>query len=146
MIEHIWTIICSRSIVDKRTNNISLIDVLEQVNVGSFAPLQAEEGIVPLQFDIVSLWGRGRDGQPDKGHVRIIMVLPTGKRIEPNPGLDLSVDLTKHQRTRTITRVEGFPVVQPGRHVFIVQIEDDEGWKDLASLPIEILFEPPKQN
>jgi hypothetical protein len=40
ILNHEWSILCSRSILDKDTNNLSLINLIEQLNV----PFQLDEG------------------------------------------------------------------------------------------------------
>jgi hypothetical protein len=40
MVEHIWTVLCSHAVVDKDTNNVSLHNVIEQVNVKGTIPAQ----------------------------------------------------------------------------------------------------------
>ena len=35
MIEHIWSVLCSRSVIDSETNNVSIQDVIEHIIINA---------------------------------------------------------------------------------------------------------------
>src|SRR3989338_5214550 len=67
MINHLWSIACSRTSVDRESNNISLFEVLEQLTL-SGGPIQpGKKGVVPILFEIVSLWTKEHENETIKG-------------------------------------------------------------------------------
>ena len=54
MIHHVWTVLCSRALIDRDSNNISIHNVLEQLNIA--APPQPDLAL-NIHFEILSLWG-----------------------------------------------------------------------------------------
>jgi hypothetical protein len=58
MIDHVWTILCSRAVIDRDTNNMSLLEVIEQLTLGDASPPVEGEGLAPIQLELVTLWTR----------------------------------------------------------------------------------------
>lgn len=145
-IKHIWAVLCQRSIIDADSNNISLIDVLEQINISRYAPseqqptAQDQLGVVPISFEIVSLWSRAEEPQSASGQCRVTLLGPSGPLGEANY---IPVDLRKHERMRTRHRFEGLPVREAGRHLFHVEYRDDgeTEWREVQAIPLKVVFE-----
>lgn len=136
MIVHVWTVLCSRSIIDDKSNNISLIDVLEQLAIIGFLPT-----VVPITFEVVNLWARSDVDQPSRGQARLRFLDPSGHIRGEH---EYEVDLSAHQRSRTGIAIAGLPVQEAGHHHFLVQLwdEGEAEWRDVVRIPLEILFEP----
>jgi hypothetical protein len=139
MIEHVWTVLCARSVIDQETNNISLFEVLEQLNL-QMSPPSADAFTVPMSFEVVTLWSRGSDGQPARGRARVVTIGVSGSRREAQP---YDIDLTTFQRIRNRTRFMGFEVQRAGRMEFGIELqgEDAEPWRRVATVPLVIVFE-----
>lgn len=144
MIEHIWTVLCSRSLIDQRTNNISLIDIIEELRiVGPPLPQSGEQVIIPINFEVVTLWSRGEDNLPFRGHGRLLFIDPAGNTLR---SLDFEIDLSVFQRVRNCLGIIGFLVQNQGRHILRVQMRGNgiEEWHTVANIPLNILFQPPE--
>lgn len=142
MIDHVWTVVCSLPIVDKRLNNISLLNVIEKFTI---AGEPAPDGIIGQEVHIATMWIRSQDSVPATGKSRIHLVTPSGKEI-----LDLAerdIDLGNRQRLRQILTLYGIPAGEAGRHEFQVdlQIDGESEWRQVAVVPIEIVFESPEE-
>ncbi len=137
MIEHVWTVLCTRSIYDSESNNVSLIEVLEQINLPSDASFPAHIGI---QLDLVSLWIRSTHNEPTKGLARVTFVTPSKEKLDP---IELPIDLTKSERHRTRFRFVGLPIKEPGYHYFLVRYSEEgkSKWKQAAKVPLSIKLE-----
>ena len=139
MIEHIWSILCLKSVIDQETNNMSLIDTLEQLNL-TLPPLPTPTGIIliPINYELVSFFSRREENLLAKGEGCLILFGPTGNALdEPTQyAIDLSVTVRHRQRTR----IGGFPYVGPGRYTFAIQIrnEGQQDWKDSVRVPIVV--------
>jgi hypothetical protein len=138
MINHIWTVLCSRSIIDSETNNITLFEVLEQLTLAG--PPLAREIAIPLHFEVVSLWSRARDDQPSRGRARLLLITPSGTVVKNQ---EYDIDLSVYSRSRTRVRVIGLPVPEAGHHQFCVQlrVEEETEWRDVAKIPLQIVLQ-----
>jgi hypothetical protein len=143
MIDHVWTVVCSNSVTDAESNNVSLLNVLEQVNVtGESIP----GGVLPAQVDIVTLWSRADYQAPERGYGRITFLSPSGSQLgEP---MEFPVDLSQHHRGRSRHRLIGLPLEEAGRYVFRINFrsENEEAWHQVASVPLEVTFQPPQSS
>lgn len=137
MIEHVWSILCRRSIIDKDTNSVSIVDVMEAINVETAGEQTPTLAGIPLDFEIVTLWVRADSKVPARSRYRIRMQPPSGPA-KPI-GEPTEVDLRTFERLRARTHVSGIPLSGPGRYRFIVELEDD-GWTPVSQVPLDIEF------
>jgi len=142
MIKLIWTVLCLRSIVDKSSNNVSLIDVLEEVKLEQVIPRNKVESpiLVPFPFYWVTLWARREDGRPGRGQVKDVIMSPSGKTVRES---EYEVDLSKYKRYRFMRRLDGLPVGESGQYKFRTQVKDEKLgiWEDASVVPLEISIE-----
>ncbi|MFC2052873.1 hypothetical protein ACFLV7_01045 [Chloroflexota bacterium] len=138
MIEHVWTVICSKAVIDRTTNNVSLQTVLEQLEIkGEPKP----DGLVPMQFDVMSLWSRSDDNKPCEGFVRLTYVSPSGKALINIEG---KINLLNTERFRSNIHSQGIPIGEGGRYKFKVDLqqEGEKEWSQVASIPFTVIFSP----
>lgn len=76
MIDHVWSILCGKSTTDRETNNLSLFEVIEQINVLGPLPEPAAKMALPMPFELVSLWCRANPGEPEESTARIKLLAP----------------------------------------------------------------------
>lgn len=141
MIEHIWTVLCSRSLIDHRTNNISLIDIIEELQiVGPPLPQPGGQFVIPINFEVVTLWGRGQNNLPIRGYGRLLFIDPASNTLR---SLDYEIDLSVFQRVRTCLGIIGLSVQNQGRYILRVQMRENgnEEWQTVANIPLNILFQ-----
>jgi hypothetical protein len=141
MIDHVWTVVCSHSVTDRDTNNVSIFNVIEQISIiGEPKP----QGVAPVRFEIVTLWARSDDDKPARGRSRITFMSPSQKK--SMLGEERDVDLSKYERLRARRFVQGLPVKEPGRHVIRVELqnEGENRWHKVASVPLKIRFVSPE--
>lgn len=144
MIEHIWTILCSRVITSRETNNVSLIEVMEQLKLdvgterGKKSP---EQSVIPLPFDLVlvSLWSRTEDDKPIVGTGRDILLAPSGKTLGEQ---EFKIDLSDYMRMRTMRNFIHLPIPvnESGKYRFRTELldEEDKAWKLISNIPLII--------
>ncbi|MBI1908933.1 MAG: hypothetical protein HYS22_02040 [Deltaproteobacteria bacterium] len=137
MINHVWTVVCEKSIIDRETNNISL-DALEQLNIKIPPSPEEVKGVIyPGKIEIVSLWYRdqGEKGIRGKGQLKIEA---------PNSNVvgtaNIDINLTESHRCRTLVRLEGLPIPKSasGLFCFMVSLESDNKWIEVARVPLEV--------
>lgn len=139
MIHHIWTVLCSRSITDAETHNVSLIEVLEQLTISGPPPSEEDGSLMPINFEIITLWGRAQEDQSPRGRARILMRPPSGSEVV---GAEYEVDVVSYQRARVKSIIAGLPVRGSGEYQFHVQLWNDTKaeWADVANIPLQIVF------
>ena len=112
MIEHIWTILCSRVITSLETNNVSLIEVTEELvlDVGAAGDQKSTElSVIPLPLNLVlvSLWSRIEDDEPIVGTAKDIFLTPSGRTLGEQK---FKIDLSDHIRMRTMRNLIHLPI------------------------------------
>lgn len=142
MPDHIWSALCTRAIIDRDSNNISLIDMLEEIR---FAPPPTDDDLgregyvmLPISVTLVTLWERKTENDPETFVMRVKFVDPTGTWIGPQ---DTERELTMDKpRFRSISRMMAVPFSESGKYQVIVQSKSNGSnrWKQNARLPLSI--------
>jgi hypothetical protein len=141
MIQHIWTVPCRVTITDQDTNNVSLIEVVEEINLAPaavrFDPARPR---LPLFFDVVTLWARERSDDPEVGFGRVLLFSPQGDLLIEQ---STEIDLREKRRLRTFGRIIEFPTRGPGVYHFRVERRagDGEEWQLAAMIPLDVTIE-----
>jgi hypothetical protein len=143
MIDHVWTVVCSHAVIDRDSNSVSLLDVVEQLNIREEP---SPEGSVILPLDIVTLWVRADFDVPTRGRGRVTFFSPSGA-VNDGP-FEFDIDLSEHRRNRSRGRLQTLHVGESGRHTFLVELQDkdDNEWHEVAAVPLEINFLPPDRS
>ena len=140
MIEHIWTVLCQKSIIDSATNNITLFEVLEELRVEIY-PLPSESALIPVQMQLVSFLTRSIDNLPCRGEVRFRLLDPSGSiTVDRN----YPVDLTTSERLRLRVSVPSLRIRESGRYQYNVQVRQDgqTDWEEVAKIPLTLNLVP----
>ena len=136
MASHVWTVLCRKASIDRESNVVSLLEVIESIQIT--APTASNPPLaVPIQLEIVTLWARSDPGRPERASARFSLHFPDGTQVE---GSRSEVNLMDWQRLRTVIQMQGFPVKGPGIHHIVIQSRQDDGsaWTEVAKIPIEI--------
>ena len=135
----LWALLCDYVITNQQTNNISLIEIIEQINVPAPAPGSlaefTEQSATFLNMSLVVVWARSDRDAPEIGQARVGIVAPDGRKSQ---FAEYEVDLIDTQHTRAVGQIVGFPpLTQEGEHLFRVekQISDSE-WKEEFEVPV----------
>jgi len=140
----IWAILCERSVTDRVTNNVSLFNVIEEVQIAAQPPVNLSElnvpaVVIPLMFELVVLWVRSAFEMPERGRGRVRVIVP-GAKIAGSQ--EFEVDLTQFLRARTSLRIPGLPVGDTGIYRFVVEGKaGDSEWATMFELPLRVLIQ-----
>lgn len=145
MAEHVWSVLCYKGVIDKFTNQVSLLDVIEAFNFEEVPQLPPEserpEGtFFRVQAQVVSLWVRSQHDIPETVRWRVAIRLPTGK-IETGD-TQTEADLSAGTRGRSILQFPVLPFAGMGTYWFDVQAADGDNWITKASIPVELRLRP----
>ena len=148
-IEHIWSILCEKSIIDQDSNNISLQNVLEQLQLtpGVDAKLgkdvNSAEKNVPINFELITMWDRVAKGDIDE-QIKIALVDPEGKAIATTDHpLKLSSSL---QRLRFRIRYNGIKVTIPGKYRFSIRMKGEKEYEEVGRVYLDIKIPAPQKS
>lgn len=139
MAKHIWSVLCRRGILDKYTNSVSIVDVLESITFEIPEPI--EEGkkwvLLPETVAIVSLVIRSDYREPEKSSLKIHVEAPTGETFRSESASE--IELVDHVRSRAFTVLPVVPFWQSGIHWFCVSFENEKGEQtEVARLPLDM--------
>lgn len=147
MIKHIWSVLCQKSLIDSETNNLTLVDVLEELSINiSIPPLTvgtpANSVInridVLISYEIVSLWVRDSAKTKETINLSIELLDPTGKGVSKQEHTVVMNENLLRYRTRL--KIVGLGISTPGHYSFLVKIKEEnkENYRTVAELPLEI--------
>jgi hypothetical protein len=142
MAQHLWTLVCSHVIVNGLTNNISLIDVVEELTIVVPPSVDPAVGfpagnLVPVTLNTVSAFQRTDPHVPERLIGRLSLVGPSGRTQDNN----FDIDLSSHVRARCIAEQHGLPIQEPGDYVFAVFVEQPNGsFDEVARVSLRVIL------
>lgn len=144
MAKHHWSILCRRAVVDKFTNQLSIIETIHELALtlgpgedGSAAEIPPDTR-VPLDLQLVSLWSRDDPKRPEVFWTRLEVEPPNG---EASQSQQLVGSLEGgHRRTRLIYRVPSIPFAGSGTYYFVISASADEDgdYREVTRAPLEL--------
>lgn len=146
MAKHVWSVLCRRGVVDQITNQVSLHDVIEQVNVGALpqTPDAVPNGKVALQIEmmVVSYWVRDNADKGERATERVQIVAPGGEIAAFG---QIAFDLEKFTQARNLTTVAGLPFSGFGAYwVDVSRLVQGDEWESVARIPFTVVAAPGK--
>ena len=133
MAEFLWSMFCENAIVDRASNSLSLIGVIEQFTVKQL-PI-----IIPQIFYVVSLW------QKDSSHEGQEEVFRHRIKINPEPEIESKKEMefeTKipedKERMRTINGIRGIPISKEGNLYLIIEQYLEDEWKEVYKIRVKV--------
>jgi hypothetical protein len=136
MVEHAWSLICTKCITDPQTQNVTLVEVVEQLNGPPGGPFPA---MAPFQTDFVSTWYRSDPNQGARATGRIVLNNPDGTAHEAT---QFAIDLTAFYRAHVIIRSAGIGLIGAGVYFFVVEyrLEGEQEWKRATRVPLNVML------
>lgn len=154
MADHVWTVVCSKTLIDPSSNVASLIDITERLILGAVseeetveqgferAKSEGKKGIrFPVQLQLVSWWVRSDYSKPETAKIRVAIMGPEGDRLFQQ---DAVIEMEEGTTGRRLTvNFNAVPITSLGRFWFLVeQPKSGKGtakrWTTAARIPVEI--------
>jgi hypothetical protein len=141
-IQYVWGLIAESSAIDQERNNISLFNVIDQVNLPAKVLEEGETKQVRLNHEILITWRRALNldisGEGMELMCRITLLDPSGEALQENT--NVFTFQTGMRRTRQRVRVNGLHVTEPGDYVYRIEIQaaDDEEFTAVNEIPFEV--------
>ena len=145
MVKHIWSVLCQSSVVDSQSNNVSLYNIVERLEVninpnGSTTFPVVKNINLPWQYELVSLWSRTKKGGEENANIRIDLLDPNGKELKSFEK-EIIIPADK-KRMREINKIQGISLTESGDYTFVVSIKqaNNSKYEKVASLPLEVMI------
>lgn len=142
MINHIWSIICKKSVIDSETNNISLYEALESIQVSikvlDDKSIDQELFNIPIEYEIVSLW---ENKTPEKKVTADVSVEVTTNKGDVLKTFSKKLEMEKNmKRLRSRMRISGMSIPGSDQYSYKIKLkqEGDRDFKLVAELPLEV--------
>jgi hypothetical protein len=142
--EHVWSLLCTKAIVDKRTNMVSLMDALDLLEVGgedlpTNVDPDSPPNIGPTSIFLVTFWYRTQLDKAESGKFRIRLLAPNGRAYGAQ-NREMEVNLASATSTTSLINMEAIPYLGPGVYYFEVEKKDQDAsdWTRVARLPLQM--------
>ena len=137
----VWGVFCQSAIVDRYTNNISLVNIIEELKLEALPPIKEGDEKTPavaVDARLVTLWIRSDMEKSERGRGRIRIIYPTG---ESSFGPEFDIDLSEFLRLRQISNIPALPIKGEGQYKFILEYEESSSiWIQKYTLPLRVVF------
>lgn len=144
-IQCLWGVLCSLSSIDQERNNISLFNVIDQLNLPISDKGVGERKVFPLPFELVTLWRRILNTNIDNSEITTdieIKLLDPNERILQQTVAPIKFNRDS-RRSRLRIKIIGLPITTIGDYVFEISVK--QPGVDNLELAKTIPFEVRKQ-
>lgn len=129
-----WALLCQQAIVDSKSNNVSIIGIVEQFNVSKLPT------IVPQVYQLVSLWDKDSSfkGKEETFFIKVAIASSLEKAIEEK-GIEIEIKILEaKERARHVWAIKGIPINEEGILYIIIFLKVGEDWKEIHKIPIQV--------
>jgi len=145
-VECVWGLLCSLSAIDQERNNISLFNIIDQINIQKeFFEVDSEAKPFPFAHELVTLWRRTIDTSIDERELlvdaEIALIDPQGVSIQSV--LTPLKFATGSRRARFRIKTDGIQLTTPGDYVYRISIVPPDG--NISTLVLSIPLEVKKK-
>ncbi|HTX86847.1 MAG TPA: hypothetical protein VMC41_02150 [Candidatus Nanoarchaeia archaeon] len=137
--KNILSALCLRSIIDQETNNISLIDCLEQLNIQiNESDKTVKDKVFPIAFDFVSIFVDENIKKERKFDFILETVDGKKEKLGEIKGQIVMKEGIKRMRHRI--KIPGLKIIDSGTYLFKIKYKkmDEEIFVELAEIPLEV--------
>ena len=138
--KNIWSLLCTRALIDQRTNGLSLIDAIDELTVtfNTAEEMSAPTKNIPVSFEFVSLWHDEAKETERKLPYTIVIKSPQGEVVGEFKN-EARFEAGK-TRLRTLTSINGLKLTVEGKYLFQVSQTDSDKEQIVAEVPIDVRF------
>lgn len=154
----LWALSCETVSVDRESNRLSLVNIIDEVTVWSASDVKPPEGhsasfaLIPFSLNVVAVWARDNDlGESFESRARLRI---DEIEVPPADGGIKTELIDNVQRGRAIFKLPGLLVpiaalAAEGAHVLRVFLDarsQEEPWKEHGQVEVRLLIshsEPP---
>ena len=127
----IYSILCEKPLIDARSNQLSLIGIVEQITV-PVIPV-----VAPLLLNVVTLWVKTASGEERFKYRISIQPAPPGE--EPFIQEFENVIPAEKSRLRTCNGFGGIPINSEENISFTIELFEDDAWVEKNKIDVCIV-------
>ncbi len=139
--KNIWSLVCTKAIIDQMTNSLTLLDVVDEVTVTftKSEDLEKKEKNVSVNLAVVNLW---YDGNTETERQLSYLVEVFDPSVVKVAQFDVKAKFEQgKKRLRTIVNIGGLKLNQEGVYNFQVSYRDENDKQvSVAQIPIDFKF------
>jgi hypothetical protein len=142
MINHVWTIVCSRAVIDRDSNNLSLQNIIDQITLGGKPARELDQiEAIPMELNVITLWERADFEVSSQGTEHLSLILPSGDTIISGEN---TINLSESMRFRSRAKFQNLPIKGAGRYIFRVKwrLGSKDEWQHAVDVPLWVTFKP----
>ena len=134
---------CDKVIIGVGDNNASLIDILQNINIGMAAgkPIP-ENAMAAMRWAVFAMWLKEPEDEGKSYKQRVQLLSPSGKV--------LTEVITEFQLKKAVHRVanglQGFPIGEVGEHslkLCLWEGKKEPEWREIAMFPLTVTHRSP---
>lgn len=140
--KHIWSVACQKTLVDANTNILSLLEVLEKIdiNIKNASKIKDKNSLtVPIHFEVTSFWRKIETNKAVQGEAKIVIYSPQNAEIA-NASVKFTIS-AKAKSSRTIVKINGMRLTGPGEYKIEVQEKVGQEHIVVAEIPFDVTIE-----
>ena len=143
MMQHLWSVLSKKSIIDSSSNSISILEVVDAFKIDITVPKNLDEIkniSVPLEFELTSLWYRESSEGEYSFDFKIELQDPSNKKISKFE--NVLVFPNGKKRLRSQLKIQGLPINDSGVYKFLISFKDKKmkAFQNALELPIDIIL------
>ena len=141
MITCSWAVVCSQSIRNQETDNLSLIEILDRLIIPHPPMPTEEEPFLIFNYELVICWEIGNDDGENPEVFRLSILDPSGEiLLQGQQGLEV----TESSKYVTAIQLNGLPITEAGSYKFRLELPSstDVGeWEEVKVVSLPIIYE-----
>jgi len=144
MAEHVWSLICSHFSVDATTHNVSLNEIIEDIQVKQVGPPLPPGTIIParVNWKLATTWARSDRAVAEvEVEEKVEIYDPDGRRVA-GPVIN-PFSLADTVRARTVGDLQVLPVTHAGTYKIQLAVRTlpHLEWMPAATVLLDVTFE-----
>lgn len=144
-IQHVWSVLCTNSVIDQETNNISLNNILEEIqikkNVNNLVSKSDRNSnkreAVLLNFELVSFWKKFIPKEEKIHFKTLIKVIdPKGENLHE---ILQTIEMKENiERFRSRIKFNALPFTEVGEYIFQINAKDGKEFIEVGKIPLQV--------
>lgn len=140
-IKHIWSVVCEKSIINQDDNNISIINVLEEINSTITSkdqdPLKSQKINLPFDFEVINYWIKNVNKEVEF-EIKTAIFDPTNNEL--SSVVNKTVFPSDKNKLRSRLKIHGLSVTKNGEYEIKISFKtkSDKDFKLIAELPFQV--------
>ena len=132
--QHIWTALCQSTSVDKKSGALSLINVLDTIQIAvNPANAALDDVVLPFDYYLVSRWMCGESSGRDEAVGQVRLFSPESEHLGD---IDFTISANDAVFAYLNEKISGIPYKGEGVYIFKVFHVLDERAVELQQIPV----------